>query len=514
MKESTKIWSLISPPLGDGGSVYFIGIGGIGMSALARYFHSKGIEVSGYDRTPTKLTEELEQEGISIHYNEDVNAIPKDVDLVVYTPAVPKEHAELVYYREGAYKVVKRSDVLQAISADSFNICVAGTHGKTTITTMIAHILRHCGYGCNAFLGGISVNYHTNFWNSPNNVCVIEADEYDRSFLKLSPNIAIITSMDADHLDIYGDEKTMQDAFVEFANKIKKGGLLISKFGLKHPPKSPGGGLAKTQSLLVDDADKKTGSSKSGHLQRGEAPPPEGFGEAVLTYSLQNNSADVFAQNIKIVEGGYVFDVNGKIALSNVQLKIGGMHNVENSLVAITVASELGIDAEKIKAAVIDFKGVKRRFEYILPPQKKKEGGYVQPVLIDDYAHHPEELRALLTSVRSLFPQRIVTVIFQPHLFTRTRDFADGFAEALSIANRVILLPIYPARELPLDGVTSEMILNKIGNDNKMMLTKNELMNWMKAHELNKEFGEAIVMAGAGDIDALVQPVKNIIEKK
>jgi UDP-N-acetylmuramate--alanine ligase len=453
--------------------VYFIGIGGIGMSAIARYFHSKGIEVSGYDRVQTELTKELEQEGISIHYNENVNAIPKDADVVVYTPAVPKEHAELMYYREHGYKVVKRSDVLQAISAASFNICVAGTHGKTTITTMIAHILRHSGYGCNAFLGGISVNYGTNFWSSANNVCVIEADEYDRSFLKLSPNIAIITAMDADHLDIYGDEKTMQDAFVAFGNKVKEDGLLVSKFGLKR----------------IKEVEVKT----------------------KITYSLQNDSADVFAQNIKIEEGGYVYDVNGKLALSNVELRIGGMHNVENSLVAMTVANELGIDAEKIKASVADFKGVKRRFEYIIPPVKKQQGGYVEPVLIDDYAHHPEELKALLTSVKSLFPQRIVTVVFQPHLFTRTRDLADGFAQVLSIADRIILLPIYPARELPIEGVTSEMILNKIDNNDKMILTKDELTGWMKEHQLNKEFGEVIVMAGAGDIDALVRPVKSII---
>jgi UDP-N-acetylmuramate--alanine ligase len=456
--------------------VYFIGIGGIGMSAIARYFHSKGIEVSGYDRTPTELTKELENEGISIHYSEDVSAIPKEVDLVVYTPAVPKEHAELLYYREHGYKVVKRSDVLQAISADSFNICIAGTHGKTTITSMVAHILRYSGYGCNAFLGGISVNYGTNFWSSSNNVCVIEADEYDRSFLKLSPDIAVITAMDADHLDIYGDEKNMQDAFVAFGNKVREDGLLVSKFGLKR--------------------------IKEVEVKR------------KLSYSLQNDSADVFAQNIKIEEGGYEYDVNGRIALSNIQLRIGGMHNVENSLVAMTVASELGIDAEKIKAAVADFKGVKRRFEYILPPVKKQQGGYVEPVLIDDYAHHPEELKALLTSVRSLFPQRIVTVVFQPHLFTRTRDLAKGFAETLSIADRVILLPIYPARELPIVGVTSKTILNKIDNEDKMILAKDELLNWMKGHELNKEFGEVIVMAGAGDIDALVQPMKNIIEKK
>jgi len=316
------------------------------------------------------------------------------------------------------------------------------------------------------------VNYHTNFWSSSKNVCVIEADEYDRSFLKLSPNIAVITAMDADHLDIYGDEKTMQDAFVEFANKLKDGGLLISKFGLKR------------------------------------------MGTAGITYSLQNDSAGVFAQNIKIEDGGYEFDVSGKMALPNIELKIGGMHNVENSLVAMIVASELGIDVDKIKAAVADFKGVKRRFEYIIPPKKKKQGGYVEPVLIDDYAHHPEELRALITSVRSLFPQRIVTVIFQPHLFTRTRDLADGFAEVLSIADRVILLPIYPARELPIEGVTSETIFNKMNKESKLILTHEEVMKWMKEQELNKEFGEVIITAGAGDIDTLVAPLKTIIEKK
>ena len=476
LQEWNEILNL-SSPTGGHRAVYFIGIGGIGMSAIARYFHSKGIAVAGYDRTQTELTKELEQEGISIHYNEDVNAIPKNVDLVVYTPAVPKDHAELGYYREHGYKIVKRSDVLQAISADSFNICVAGTHGKTTISTMIAHILRHSGYGCNAFLGGISVNYNTNFWSSSKNVCVIEADEYDRSFLKLSPNIAIITAMDADHLDIYGDEKTMQDAFVEFANKLKEGGLLISKFGLKRIR-------------------------------------PEGFREAVITYSLQNGSADVFAQNIKIEDGGYEFDVSGKIALSNIKLKVGGMHNVENSLVAMIVANELGIDVEKIRAAVADFKGVRRRFEYVLPPRKKQQGGYVEPVMIDDYAHHPEELKALLNSVKSLFPQRIVTIVFQPHLYTRTRDLADGFAEVLSIADRVILLPIYPARELPIEGVTSETILNKMNKGRSMILTQQELVKWMKEHELNKEFGEVIIMAGAGDIDTLVQPLRTIIEKK
>ncbi len=446
------------------------------MSALARYFLSMGFSVSGYDKTETALTKELVKEGISIHYNEDVDALPKEASVVVYTPAVPKEHTELVYYQTHNYKVVKRSDVLGAISAASFNICIGGTHGKTTITTMVAHILRHSGYGCNAFLGGIAVNYNTNFWSSEKNVSVIEADEYDRSFLKLSPDIAIITSMDADHLDIYGDEETMQDAFIQFGSRVKKSGLLISRFGLKRI--------------------KETGVKKR------------------LTYSLQNEAADVFGSDVKIKEGGYEFNVRlTDTVLSNVELKIGGTHNVENAIAAIAVAHALEIDDEKIKAALADFKGVRRRFEYIIAPEKKAEGGYVQPVLIDDYAHHPEELKALLKSVRSLFPQRVVTVIFQPHLFSRTRDFRDGFAQALSFADRIILLPIYPARELPVEGVTSEMILSKIDSEDRKVLFKEDFLTWMKSHvkKIDKEFGEVIVMAGAGDIDTLVQPVKELL---
>lgn len=475
-KEKEETFDL-SFPTGTQGAVYFVGIGGIGMSAIARYFHSKGVKVSGYDKTNTALTAELEKQGIEIHYKEDVSLIPKNVDLVVYTPAIPKAHAELVYYQTNGYKVVKRSDVLQMISNSSFNICVAGTHGKTTISTMVAHILKHTGYGCNAFLGGISTNYGTNFWSSDNNTCVIEADEYDRSFLKLNPDIAVISSMDADHLDIYGDAETMEDAFVDFGNKIKEGGLLIHKFGLKRMK------------------DVNAGRRQS--------------------YSLQNESADVFASDVKINEGGYQFSVNLKnTVLSNVELRIGGMHNVENMIAAIAVTHELEVDEAKIKAAVMDYKGVKRRFEYILPPKEQVKGGYIQPVLIDDYAHHPEELRPLLKSVKSLFPQRVVTVVFQPHLFTRTRDFAKEFAEVLSMADNLVLLPVYPARELPIEGVTSELILKKAGSGNKMLLEKEEMLNWMKDHKVNKEFGEVIVMAGAGDIDALVQKVKQLVENK
>jgi UDP-N-acetylmuramate--alanine ligase len=448
------------------------------MSALARYFHSRGARICGYDKTPTALTKELEAEGIAIHYNEDVNNVPKDVDLVVYTPAVPKEHKELLFYQQNNYPVLKRSEVLGAITNASFNICVAGTHGKTTVSTMIAHILRSSGYGCNAFLGGIAVNYQTNFWSSDRDVCVIEADEYDRSFLQLNPDIALITSMDADHLDIYGDETSMQDAFIAFGDKVKEQGLLLSKFGLKRTKE-------------VKAARKKT-------------------------YSLQNEAANAFASNIKIKEGGYVFDAHleDKI-IPAIEMSIGGMHNVENAIAAIAVANELKIDPVKISEAIAGFKGVRRRFEYSIPPVKKMEGAYVAPVLIDDYAHHPAELKALLTSVKSLFPQRVVTAIFQPHLFSRTRDFASGFAEALSIADTVVLLPIYPARELPIEGVTSDIILNRINIHDKVLVTKEGLLDWMRQHmqHVNKELGEVIVMAGAGDIDAMVTPVKNIIEE-
>lgn len=448
------------------------------MSAIARYLFSKGVQVSGYDKTKTGLTEQLEMEGMPVHYDENIDMVPKDADLFVYTPAIPKEHKELVYLKENNRPVVKRSDILQAISESSFNICVAGTHGKTTISTMIAHVLRHSGYGSNAFLGGISANYNTNFWGSQNNTTVIEADEYDRSFLKLQPDIAVISAMDADHLDIYGDEKSLQDAFVEFGNRVREGGTLIAKFGL-------------TRTREIKAARK-------------------------LDYSLQNDAADIFASAIRMTNGGYVFDIHlVNTVINGVELKIGGMHNVENVLVAAAVADELGINEEAIREAIADFKGVRRRFEYVIAPEERKKGGYVYPILIDDYAHHPEELRALLKSAKSLFPQRLITIVFQPHLFTRTRDLAEGFGDALSIADRIILLPVYPAREEPIEGVNSEMLLSKISRDDKMLLTKEELLRWMEEQKgkVNKEFGEVIIMAGAGDIDMLVKPVKNIIEK-
>lgn len=475
MPNEKNIQRTTLPSLAGVKQVYFIGIGGIGMSALARYFHAKGVAVSGYDKTETPLTKALIQEGIAVHYTDDVNAIPKEVDLVVYTPAIPAAHAELAYYKDHGYAVVKRSDVLGAITNETFNICVAGTHGKTTISTMIAHVLRHSGYGCNAFLGGISSNYNTNFWSSEKDVAVIEADEYDRSFLKLAPDVAIISAIDADHLDIYGDEASVQDAFVQFGNKVKEGGLLISKFGLKR-------------------------MREIGVLKK-------------LTYSATNDAADVCARNVEIEEGGYCFDVQlPDMIVPDVQLKIGGLHNVENAVAAIAVAHHLDIEPEKIKAAIGDFKGVKRRFEYIIPPQKKVPGSYTEPVFIDDYAHHPEELNALLKSARALFPQRKLTVIFQPHLFSRTKDFAAAFSDSLNIADAILLLPIYGARELPIDGVNSELIAKDLDAQKVRIVNREELLAWAFEKVWDKEFGEVIITAGAGDIDTLVAPLKKIIE--
>lgn len=447
-------------------AVYFVGIGGIGMSAIARFFHTQGVKVSGYDKTATPLTKEMEASGIAIHYEDRVDLAPKDAELVVYTPAVPKDHQELQYYRDNGYKVVKRSDVLQIITESSFNVCIAGTHGKTTITTMTAHLLRDSGFGCNAFLGGVSVNYGTNFWASTKNVCVIEADEYDRSFLKLSPDIAVISAMDPDHLDIYGTPEAVEQAFIDFSGKVKEDGLLISKYGLK-----------KSKEL-------KTANH--------------------LTYSLDDERGNAYATNIRMINGSYEFDavINNK-RIDNVRLNMGGLHNVENAMAAITIASSLEIDENKIKAAVASFRGVKRRFEYIIKNEKL--------VFIDDYAHHPEELRALITGARSLFEGKKCTVIFQPHLYTRTRDFANGFAEVLGLADKVILLPIYPARELPIEGVTSQLIADKVDGKKARVIEKEKLIGSLEKMIGTAEQPELIITAGAGDIDTMLNPLKELL---
>ncbi len=446
--------------------IYFIGIGGIGMSALARYFHSLGIKVSGYDKTPSPLTLELEAAGMEIHYTDDLASAPRDADAVVFTPAIPAGHAELNFYRENGYPVMKRSDVLQIISEHAFNICVAGTHGKTTISTMIAHILRDTGYGCNAFLGGISSNYHTNFWSHERNLCVIEADEYDRSFLKLSPDIAIISAMDPDHLDIYGTASEMEDAYIKFVQKIRVGGLLISREGLK-----------REDEFVADQHDK---------------------------YSITPGYATVYTRNLRIEQGSYSFDVQWRTKeLNSIQLNVGGIHNVENMVAAIAVAMHLGIECDLIRKAVASYRGVKRRFEFIVKSEEQ--------VYVDDYAHHPEELRSLIKSVKMMYPDKQCIVIFQPHLFSRTKDLANEFAEVLDLADEVLLLPIYPARELPVPGVTSQLISELMENRKVALLEKDEVMEWVKS-EAGKMRGEKVlVTAGAGDIDRLVEPIKKIL---
>jgi len=448
-------------------NIYFIGIGGIGMSALARYFRLQGKTVAGYDKTETQLTKALAEEGIPVNYVDDAMIIPKDAQLIVYTPAIPKDHQGLNYYRDHGYELMKRSEVLGLITADSLNVCVAGTHGKTTISTMIAHILRDSGMGSNAFLGGISVNYNTNFWSDKNNICVVEADEYDRSFLKLHPDIAVISSMDADHLDIYGTRQAVEEAFIAFSMKIKSGGTLVRKHGLSIP-------------------------KPAGDIQQ-------------LSYHLTDPNADVYTNNLRIQAGHYVFDVEGKeCKMKDVQLNVGGWHNVENALAAISACRILGLSEKKIMPALYSYQGVRRRFEYHVQSESI--------VYIDDYAHHPRELEVMISSARQLFPDRKMVVVFQPHLYSRTRDFADEFAKVLDKADEVILLPVYPARELPIDGVSSEIILNKMSAKNKRILNKGEVLAW--AAKIRAEEKILLITAGAGDIDELIYPLETLLKTK
>lgn len=444
--------------------IYFVGIGGIGMSALARFFKQRDAVVAGYDLTETPLTQTLAHEGIDVNYKDDINLIDKEAALVVYTPAIPATNAVLNWYKENNYPVYKRSDVLQWITESFYAITIAGTHGKTTISTMTAYLLREAGTGCNAFLGGIAVNYQSNYWSSPEQVAVIEADEYDRSFLKLFPNIAVLTAMDADHLDIYGTAAEMEQAFIQYTANIKAGGTLIVKHGLH-----------RASELKADN---------------------------IISYSLQNDAADVYAANIVQKNGCYTFDVIAKNwRINDVYLPIGGMHNVENAIAAIIVAQLSGLSHQRIVAAFKQFKGVKRRFEYILKDE--------QHVFIDDYAHHPEELAALINSAKKLFPDRKCVVAFQPHLYSRTRDFAQGFADSLSLADEVILLEIYPARELPMEGVNANMIADRMSNPRVSILSKEGLLEYVKVAS-----NGLFITAGAGDIDKLIAPLKDIIEAK
>ncbi|NCX95013.1 MAG: UDP-N-acetylmuramate--L-alanine ligase [Chitinophagia bacterium] len=442
--------------------IYFIGIGGAGMSALARFFKEQGAKVAGYDRAATALTHQLEAEGIAVTYSEDVAHLMPEARLVVYTPAIPPTHPQLMWYKENGYTILKRSDVLQAITQSMEAVTIAGSHGKTTITTMIAFIMSHSGFGCNAFIGGISTNYNTNYWGSNNNIAVVEADEYDRSFLKLSPYIALLTAMDADHLDIYGTVENMQDAYIAYTQQVKPNGMLLYKHGLPLAP---------------------------------------AFNKQVqhYTYSVSNTDADSYALNITPYQRGYKVDA-GILddIIEDIYLPMGGIHNVENMIAAATVCSLHGISSVAIKNAIAEFKGVKRRFEYIVDT--------AQAVYIDDYAHHPQELEALITSAKQLYPDRECTVIFQPHLFSRTRDFADGFAQSLAKADNIWLLDIYPAREQPIEGITSATIAELITTKPVKIYTKADVLSLVDVLKPS-----LLITAGAGDIDTLVDNLKTYI---
>lgn len=441
--------------------VYLIGIGGIGMSGLARYFKNHGYVVEGYDKTETELTKQLVQEGIPIIYEDKSSLVPDDVKevssetLIIYTPAIPSDSNIIKFFKEKGHTLHKRAEVLGLLSKRKYTIAVAGTHGKTTTSSLIAHILTDSGYHCSAFLGGIATNYNTNMLISDSNLLVVEADEYDRSFLTLHPDIAIVTSTDADHLDIYDNRDNLLESFKLFLNQVTEKGLRIIRKGL---------------SLPID-----------------------------ITYA-QGALADAYSSESRIIDGEFYFDYHhGDLVIHDIHLGIPGNHNIENAVAAITAARVLGVSADQIKKALSNFKGVKRRFEYIV---KSKENIY-----IDDYAHHPAELKAFFTAVKSLYPEKKLSAVFQPHLFSRTRDFVDEFAEALSLVDELILMPIYPAREKPIEGVTSEWLLEKVKVTNKKILNEEEVLAYVENEKL-----ELIVTVGAGNIDRLVKPLNEILK--
>lgn len=438
--------------------IYFIGIGGIGMSAIARYYNTKGFKVSGYDKTPSPLTEALESEGIEVHYEDNIDFVPKSVEdtLVVYTPAIPKDMGELVYVQEHGYRVIKRSRMLGEITRGQRCMAVAGTHGKTTTSTLTSHLFTASGAGCSAFLGGISKNYDNNLLIHENDVVVVEADEFDRSFLQLFPEVAVITSMDADHLDIYGDEAHIREAFKAFAGQVS--GTVIAKYGLDITP---------------DDTKAR-----------------------IMTYSFGNPQADFYAAALE--QAGH-FDLHypGGV-IKDCVVGIPGWVNIENGVAAAAIALTYGIDPQEIKKALASFSGVKRRFDL----QVKND----RHIYIDDYAHHPEEISAALSSIRKAYPGMKLTAAFQPHLYSRTRDFADEFAQALSSVDKLILLEIYPAREEPIPGVTSEIIFRNVTAPEKVLLKRDEFMKYMENEEV-----ELFVTLGAGDIDRFVGPIAQML---
>jgi UDP-N-acetylmuramate--alanine ligase len=440
-------------------NVYFIGIGGIGMSALARYFKAIGKNVSGYDKTETELTKELHKLGINIHFEDNIDLIPEDYyienTLVVITPAVPKTHSEWNYFLERDYEVKKRAEVLGIITKDTFCFAVAGTHGKTTTSGILGHILFQSGVDVTAFVGGIVENYNSNLIGNGKTITVVEADEFDRSFLHLHPDIACVTSMDADHLDIYGDKSAIEASFREFADKVDdKSKLFITK-----------------------------------------ELPIKGVTCAV------NQEADFTAFNIRIVNSRYVFDVKTPSeTLQNIEFGLPGKHNLMNALMALAMAKTFGLPTEDIASALLSFKGIKRRFSYQIKTEKL--------VYIDDYAHHPTEINAVHQAVRELYPDKKVLAIFQPHLFSRTKDFADNFAQSLAAFDEVILLDIYPARELPMEGITSSWLLDKIKNINKKLVSKQELISSVLESDAT-----VIVTIGAGDIGEMVSSIKKALNE-
>lgn len=453
-------------------AVYFVGAGGIGMSAIARYFIRKGIVVAGYDKTPSQLTHQLEREGMLLHYEENPEEIPHacrkpESCLVIYTPAIPAEHKELVYFRENGFTIEKRAQVLGTLTRTHKGLCVAGTHGKTSTSTMCAHIMHQSHLDCNAFLGGISKNYGTNYiLSDQSDYVVIEADEFDRSFHWLRPWMSVITATDPDHLDIYGTEEAYLESFAHFTELIQPGGTLICHTGLKLRPR-----------------------------------PQQG----VAVYHYSRNEGDFHAENVRKGDGEIVFDfVSPKGTIKNVKLGVPVDINIENAVAAMAVCQLVGVPDDVMRNAVGTFLGPKRRFEFWL-----KEPGKNGKVIIDDYAHHPDELKASIRSVKDLYPNRRLTVVFQPHLYTRTRDFAPQFAEALSLADDVLLLDIYPARELPIPGVTSEIILKDIKCKNKALCNKNSLVETIKNYNF-----DVLLTVGAGDICNYLPQICEVVKQK
>jgi UDP-N-acetylmuramate--alanine ligase len=454
-------------------SIYFLGIGGIGMSALARWFLKKGLNVSGYDKTPTPLTESLQSEGMPIHYEDSIDMIPVEVlnnrqhTLVVFTPAIPGDHKEHNYFKEKGYTILKRSEVLGLLTKDYKTIAVAGTHGKTTTSSMVAHILKTAKKDMVGFLGGITTNYESNLIMegevSKDTVVVVEADEFDRSFLRLFPHIAVVTSADPDHLDIYGDYNSVLKSFQDFIGQIDKGGVLI----------------------IHDSVSEKL------PLQA----------ENVNRYTYGMSRGQFFAGNITTSGGFFEFDLHGFSQVEHIKLGVPGFHNVENSIAAAIAAHQIGVDMDTIKSALSTFAGVKRRFEFII---KRKD-----MVFVDDYAHHPAEIEAFLTSLRSMYKDKKLTVVFQPHLYTRTRDFAEGFSKSLSLADQLVLMDIYPARELPIPGVDSNMIFSKVTSPVKIRCGKSDLLQKLEDIDI-----EVLATIGAGDIDTFIKPIEQLLNQK